>query len=193
MPYAVTLRLDGAGAAPVEAMWRALAEAGLHDDCLTLGYPPHLTLAVLPDGADPAALGDAVGQVALRWTAEAIGFAGFGLFLAPEAVLYLAPVVTGALRARQRELTAALGSLGVHPHYHSDAWMPHVTLAKGGAAGQPGWMGRAIDRLAPLWPARWPALADRLDLVRFRPVTLLASHSLPSPLGGDHQGRLEAP
>jgi hypothetical protein len=60
--------------------------------------------------------------------------------------------------------------------------VPHVTLAKGGAAGAPGWTGRALDRLAPLWPGLRPARADRLDLVQFRPVTVLRSHPLPDRL-----------
>ncbi len=43
MPLAMTLRLDDAAAASVVAMWRALAESGVDDDCLRLGYPPHVT------------------------------------------------------------------------------------------------------------------------------------------------------
>lgn len=178
MPYAVTLRLDAAMAAPVEAMWRALAAAGLHDEALALGYPPHVTLGVLPDGADAARLAAIVAERAAGWTAIDLRLAGLGIFVAPEPVLYLAPVPTAALIGRQRDLAAALGDLPADPHYRPDAWVPHVTLAKGGVAGDPGWMGRAWDCLAPLCPALRPGCADRLDLVRFRPVRVLASHGL---------------
>jgi hypothetical protein len=60
MPLAAALRLDDAAAAPVSALWRALAEAGVDDDCLRLGYPPHVTLAVWPDDAPVGALQAAV-------------------------------------------------------------------------------------------------------------------------------------
>lgn len=182
MPYAVTLRLDAAAAKPIEAMWRALAEAGLHDDALRLGYPPHVTLAVHPDGTDAGALQRAVAGLAAAGAAVPLRFSGFGTFAAPEPVLWLAPVPTEALLAHHRRLAGALPGLPCDPHYRPRSWVPHVTLAKGGAAGDPGWMGRALDCLLPLWPAILPASADRIDLVRFRPATVLASHPLPAGL-----------
>ena len=182
MPYAVTLRLDAAAAAPIETMWRALAAAGLHDDSLALGYPPHVTLTVHPDTADPARLHGSVEACAARWSAIDVTLAGFGIFAAPMPVLYLAPVVTGALLASQRALADALSDQPISPHHRPGAWVPHVTLAQGGAAGDPGWMGRALDLLAPLWPALRPARAERLELVQFRPVKVLASHPLPRGL-----------
>jgi 2'-5' RNA ligase len=174
VPYAVTLRLGAAAAAPIEAMWRALAAAGLHDDALALGYPPHLTLAIQPDTVDPARLRDAAARCAATWSTEPLRFAGFGLFVAPEPVLFLAPVVTDALLVRHAALATMLADLPGDPHYRPGAWVPHVTLAKGGAAAEPGWMGRALDCLAPFWPAVLPAAPDRVELVKFRPVTVLA-------------------
>ncbi len=182
MPYAVTLRLDAAAAAPIEAMWRALADAGLHEDSLSLGYPPHVTLSIHPDTADRARLAAAVAGRAAEWGATDLRFAGFGLFVAPAPVLYLAPVVTDALLLRQRALAEALGDQPCDPHYRPGAWVPHVTLAKGEAAGEPGWAGRALECLAPLWPALRGGRADRLDLVHFRPVAVLQSLALPDGL-----------
>lgn len=179
MPYAVTLRLDAAMAAPVEAMWRALAAAGLHDDSLSLGYPPHLTLTILPDGADASRLAATVADCAVAWTAIDLNPAGLGLFVTPEPVLYLAPVPTAALIGRHHDLAAALGDNPADPHYRRGAWVPHVTLAKGGPARDPGWTGRALDCLRPLCADLRPGRADRLDLVHFRPVTVLHSHPLP--------------
>ena len=182
MPYAVALRLDAAAAAPIEAMWRALAAAGLHDDSLALGYPPHVTLSIHPDAADAARLRDVVVACAAQWTAIDVTLVGFGVFAVPVPVLYLAPVVTEALLLRQRALADALADQPCDPHYRPGAWVPHVTLAKGGTTGDPGWLGRALDTLAPLWPALRPARAECLELVHFRPVTVLQSHHLPSGL-----------
>ena len=178
MPYAVTLRLDAAAAAPIEALWHALAAAGLHDDSVTLGYPPHVTLSVHPDGTDPHRLGTAVARCAAASTRLDLRFSGFGVFAAPAPVLWLAPVVSEALLLRHRALAEAMAGLPCDPHYRPGDWVPHVTLAKGGQAGTPGWMGRALDVLAPLWPGLRPAVAERLELVHFRPVTVLASHPL---------------
>ena len=175
MPYAVTLRLGAAAAEPIEAMWRALAEAGLHDDAIALGYPPHLTLSIQPDTVDPGQLRTAIGQCAEGWDAEPLRFAGFGVFVAPEPVLWLAPVVTDGLLARHAALAGALAHLPRDPHYRPGAWVPHVTLAKGGAVGEPGWVGRALDCLAPCWPDLRPARPESVELVKFRPVSVLAS------------------
>lgn len=180
MPYAITLCL--AAAEPVGAMWRALAEAGLHDDALALGYPPHLTLSIQPDTVDPGRLRDAVADCAATWPAELLRFSGFGVFVAPEPVLFLAPVVTAVLLARHAALAAALADLPGDPHYRPGAWVPHVTLAKGGLAGEQGWMGRALDCLAPFWPAVAAAGPDRVELVKFRPASVLASHPIDGVL-----------
>jgi len=184
MPCAVTLRLDAAMAAPVEAMWRALAEAGLHEDSLALGYPPHVTLSIHPDGIDATQLADALRRCAAGWAAPVLDIAGFGIFAAPVPVLYLAPVVTPVLLQCRHALAEALPGLACDPHYQPGAWVPHITLAKGGPVGEPGWMGRALDRLVPLWPGPWRGRAGRLDLVHFRPVTVLQSLVMPPGLAG---------
>ncbi|MEO3475081.1 2'-5' RNA ligase family protein [Roseomonas sp. CAU 1739] len=175
MPYAVTLRLDAAAAAPIEAMWRALAEAGLHEDSLALGYPPHVTLSIHPDGVDTTRLDAAVARFAEGWTWPALHFASFGVFAALVPVLYLAPVVTDALLLGHQALLGALDDLPCDAHYRPGCWVPHVTLAKGGSASQPGWMGRALDCLVPLWSSLRAGRAERLDLVQFRPVAVLRS------------------
>ena len=127
-------------------------------------------------------LREVVAACAAQWTAIDVTLGGFGVFATPVPVLFLAPVVTEALLLRQRALADALADQPCDPHYRPRSWVPHVTLAKGGAAGDPGWMGRAIDTLAPLWPALRPACGEGLDLVHFRPVTVLQSHRLPSGL-----------
>ena len=182
VPYAVTLRIDADAAAPIEAMWRALADRGLHDDGLRLGYKPHITLTVHPDGVNEAHLRGAVRHCADGWDAMALRVAAFGVFAAPVPVLYLAPVVTPALLLRQQVLAEALSDLPFDPHYRPGAWVPHVTLAKGGPAAEPGWMGRAIDCLAPLWSDLRPGWSDRLDIVHFRPVSILESLVMPPRL-----------
>jgi 2'-5' RNA ligase len=179
MPFAVTLRLDDIAAAPIEAMWRALAESGVDDDCLRLGYPPHVTLAVWPEEAPVEPLAAAVERFGAAWDALPVALAGFGMFPGAPAVLWAAPVVTGALLARQAALVAAVPGTPCHPHHRPGRWVPHVTLGRTGAPG------RALEALAPLWREVRPGRLDRLELVRFRPVSVLRG----VPLGPGPRGR----
>jgi len=169
MPLAVTLRLDDAAAAPVVAMWRALAEGGVDDDLLRLGYPPHVTLAVWPDGTPAEPLEAAVERFGAEWGAMPVALAGFGVFPGAPAVVWAAPVVTGKLLARQAALVAAVPEAPCEEHYRPGHWVPHVTL------GQAGALGRAMDVLTPFWRGALPGRLDRLELVRFRPIEVLRS------------------
>jgi 2'-5' RNA ligase len=169
MPLAAALRLDGAAATPVWGLWRALAEAGVDDDCLRHGYPPHVTLAVWPDDAPVGALGAAVDRFGAAWDALPVSLAGWGVFPGEPAVLWMAPVTTAALLARQAGLVAAVPDAAPHAHFVPGHWVPHVTLGRTGA------IGRAMEVLAPRWPGPLAGRLDRLELVRFRPVTVLRS------------------
>ena len=164
MPYAVTLRLDEAAAAEVRRLW-ALVAAGDAAE-----YAPHVTLAVYPDDGDVGLLRDAVAVLAARWRALEVTFAGIGVFAG--AVVWLAPVVTGELLRRHAELVGALPV--AHPHYRVGAWVPHVTLAQelteAGVAA-------AMSALLAEWRPFAGSL-DRVEIVRFTPVEVLASWPL---------------
>ena len=167
MPFAATLLLDDAAAAPISAMWRALAEGGVDDDRLRLGYPPHVTLAVWPEEAPVESLVAAVERFGAAWDALPFAPAGFGVFPGAPAVLWVAPVVTGATLARQAELVEAVPDAPCHPLYRPGQWVPHVTL------GQTAFPGRALEVLAPLWREARSGRLHRIELVRFRPVSVL--------------------
>ncbi len=173
MPLAVALRLDDAAAAAVVAMWRALAEGGVDDNCLRLGYPPHVTLAVWPDEAPVGPLDAAVARFGAEWGALPMEFAGFGVFPGAPAVVWAAPVVTEALLARQAALVAAVPGAPPQAHWRPGRWVPHATLGRAGAPG------RAVEVLVPLWRGPFSGRLDRLELVRFRPAAVLRG----SPLG----------
>ncbi len=173
MPLAITLRLDAAAAAPVAAMWRALADAGIDTNCCDLGYPPHITLAVYPDDAPAETLRAVLLVLTPTWQALPITLAGIGIFPAPSPTLWQTPVPTSALLACHDALLAALPDVPPHPHYGAESWVPHVTLS--GPLRNPA---AALQALLPLWQ-KVNGLLDRVDLVRFRPVEVL--HSVPMP------------
>ena len=170
MPYAVTLRLDDAAAARVEAMWRALAVQAGDDDALRLGYVPHVTFAVLPDTAPAGAVEDAVFRVAEAWDELPLVLAGLGVFPGTPPVIWAAPVVTEHLLARHGALHDATTSFPVHPHYRPGAWVPHVTLSQQGRSSA----GQAVEMAASAWNGPIKGRLDRLDLYQ-RPRVLTRS------------------
>jgi 2'-5' RNA ligase len=169
MPYAITLGLDATAAPRVEAIWRTLASHAISEDAIQLGYPPHLTLAVFSDEADPARLSAAIRNI-MTQPRLSITLNSLGLFPGTPATLFLAPVVTSALLAMHSEVVTPLAGEPIEPHYQPGHWVPHVTLAKDLA--QPAAAMAALDLSAlPM-----NAALDRVDVVRFRPVEVLVSH-----------------
>jgi 2'-5' RNA ligase len=172
MGYAITLRLDAAAATVVEAMWQALASRGVSDEALQLRYPPHLTLAILADSADPQLLVAAARQCAAQWPKLPSIFASLGLFRGTPSTIFLAPIVTSELLGRHAALVSLLAGEPVDPYYAVGQFVPHVTLASDLADSA-----AAVAALG-LSPLPITSLLDRLDVVRFRPVEVLESHSL---------------
>jgi 2'-5' RNA ligase len=172
MPFAITLRLDPETASFVEAMWQTIASRGVGDDALRPGYAPHLTLAVFPDSADQGRLMGVARSGAARWRALPITFASLGVFPGTPATIFLAPVVTPALLALHTDVLDPLAGEPVDPYYRSGHWVPHVTLASD--LIDPG---AAIAALgSPLLPI--DGVLNTIEVVRFRPVQILASHRL---------------
>ena len=173
MPYAVTLPLHAEATARIRQMWCALAEHAGADDAIRLGYVPHITLAVLPDDAPISDVEKAVSRVVGDWTAFSVVLAGFGVFPGTPPVVWAVPVVTAALLARHALLCAALGSFGIHPHYHPGHWVPHVTLSQESPSSA-----RAIEVVTSMWDGPIITRLEKVELVRFLPVTVLRSHPL---------------
>jgi 2'-5' RNA ligase len=173
MPYAVTLPLDAEAAAQIRQLWCALAEQSGADDAIRLGYVPHVTLAVLSDGTPVSEVEKAVSLAIEGWTTFSIVLAGFGVFPGTSPVVWAAPVVTAGLLARHASLCAALGSFGIHPHYRPEHWVPHVTLSQESPSSA-----RAIEIVTSTWDGPIAARLERVELVRFLPVTVLRSQLL---------------
>lgn len=172
MPFAITLRFDPDTARAIERLWDALDAAGIDNDRKTLGYAAHITLAIYPEGTPREPLRAVVDRLGSQWPALAFGLSGCGIFPGPPAILFAAPVATQALLARQAEMVEALPDFPVSVHYRSGHWVPHVTLS--GPLRQPE---TALAAVLPLWRPIDGALVG-LDLVRFRPIEVLASHAL---------------
>jgi 2'-5' RNA ligase len=164
VPLAVTLRVDDRAAERLDALRLAARDA---TDPPHHGYPPHLTLAVVPEDTVAAA------EAALRrlsdgWDRLPLRIAGLGAFPAPVPVLWAAPVVTAELLARQEALCNALAGVPIDPHYRPGAWVPHVTLGEGRDLGD-----ASLARHGPI-----EARLERVELVAFPPPAVLRTEML---------------
>jgi 2'-5' RNA ligase len=130
MPYAVTLPLDATAADRVRRMWHALAEQAGADDALRLDYPPHITLAVLPDHAPFLEVEQAVLRAVEGWKPFSFVLAGFGVFPGTPSLIWPGPVVTAGLLACHSSLCAELAPFAILPHHRPGHWVPHVTLSQ---------------------------------------------------------------
>jgi 2'-5' RNA ligase len=167
MAYAVTLCLDDATNAVVTTLQQTLADGGIDDDRLRLGYRAHATLAIFPDDAPVAMIDAALCALAPTWPELPLVLAGIGIFPGARSVLFLAPTVTTALLAMHEALLGALPTVACEPHYRRGAWVPHVTL---GSTESPA---AALKVLLPHWHGPITGRFTRADLLRFRPVNIL--------------------
>lgn len=172
MPLAVTLPVDEAAAARIRRLGQVIADVLGEDAMQGLGYGPHLTLAVVPTGAEEEVAACAFGAMA-GFGPVALKLSGFGIFPGAVPVLWLAPAVSGALLARQAVLAAALARFGLDPHHREGAWVPHVTLRVGADVT------RAVELALRAWDGPIAARLEAAELVRFPPAVVLRREALP--------------
>ncbi len=167
MPYAITLPLDSQAESKVVAMYAALASLNISHDQIKLGYPPHITLAILDDATKLRELNEVVSNVARSWQSLRLSFVGFGLFPGAPSTLWLCPVVTADLLQRHAALCAALPVSSLTNHYLPNRWVPHVTLAKD--VTEPSAAFAAMEGL----DLPTEATFAEVNLIHFRPVKLI--------------------
>ena len=164
MAFAIELALDVASAAPVRALWRRLAEAGLRF-MADSGADPHVSL-VIWDRFDVTRAAAEVATVAAETAPVDVTFTHVAAFGAEVAYLAVAP--SARLAALQARVHAGFAALGDEPwpHYAPAAWVPHCTLAMDlssvTAAG--------ALALASGLPLPLHARLERMAIVEFRPV-----------------------
>lgn len=160
MLQSVEIEPDDALDAAVRAEWSVLADAGLPSQVHHAGptNAPHVTLVVAEEVGDEDAVVEA-----------ARGLVGLPLTVGPVVVLggrrrVLARLVvpTVDLLTAQARVHAALATApGVPPTSRPDAWVPHVTLARGLDTVQ---VSAALDLLEGT--ARRPDLVGSVAAVR---------------------------
>lgn len=178
MPYAVTLKLDEAGAAEVRRLWRVLDDSGVARSVAMLDYPPHITLS-RHDVLDPLATADLLEGFAAGLPPVNVMIERLATFTRPSNVLWAGPAEHTELGAFHSRLRRLLAAHAWDPQTEVQQWVPHITLTTSVADAA------ALERASKLVAPAFRAFAARLvelELVRFPPVTVVASFEL----GGLH-------
>jgi 2'-5' RNA ligase len=164
MAFAIELALDATSAAPVRALWRRLAEAGIRF-MADAGAEPHVSLVIWEQLDVERAAGE-VAALAREAAPVDVVFTGVSAF--GTEVVYLAAAPSPRLAALQAHVDARLAPLAGRrwSHYAPAAWVPHCTLAMDlGVVSAATALTLASALTTPV-----AARLDRVAIVEFRPV-----------------------
>jgi len=170
----ICICFDHEATGQIAAMQRRLEMGGVSDYARRVGYPPHLTLLGVDEDQETDKIVSSAKAFADNWQPGQITLSAFGVFAAPESVLWLAPVPDASLLMAHRALSRTLEPLTIEENYRPGRWMPHVTLAEGLKHDQ---VNAAMDILAPQFK---PIMAkpDRVEVVPFPPDRVIWSAGL---------------
>ncbi len=127
----------------------------------TLTYP-HISLLVLLECPDPAAVNAALAAVAARTRPFSVRARGFGVFNDGRLVLHVPVVRTAEFARLHRDLHDTVTATGaqVDGHHTPASWFPHVTLWD--RTLTPAKLGEAVLELAAGPPIAWTLPVTRL-------------------------------
>ena len=169
LPYAIELYFDPDTETAVRAVWSEMAGAGVDDSQLTLGFRPHLSLAVC-QSVDEASVQPLLERFARDIEPFDVTLGSVGLFADPEGVVFLAPIASEHLLEVHRRFTEQVRPFvhDVRSHYEVGRWIPHCTVARklGGSRTC-----RAIDIAAGVG-LPWRGRVIALGLSMFRPLVM---------------------
>jgi hypothetical protein len=131
MGYSIELYFETAFEHHIRAVWERLAQARVPSFYQRMGGRPHLTLAVCEQVAEPV-LYDKLAAFADSLSSCSVNFPAVALIPGTLSMVYLAPVVSGALRHMHQELYTLLQQHDSPPYhrYAPDSWLPHCPISK---------------------------------------------------------------
>jgi len=169
--HAVIATFDAAADTAVRAIWATLANNKIDSSMMTLGVAPHLTLAVMND-VMPGALIGRVDTLAGDTEPFNLRFDRIDVFEGREAVIYLAPQASTALRRLHQALHENVQGIGtITDHTRPGSWVPHATLAMAVRKRRLAAAQRLLSRRFSPFAAR----VTDLGVVDFRPARVEAA------------------
>ena len=176
MGCAITLVARNESQAAILELWDRAAAFEAAPSMRTQNYPPHITLAVLPE-VNAGAVWPKVKAVPAGAASLQLSFGAIRAFTVPSLVLWAAPEHSACLTDWHSRLHERLDPAACHDHYRPENWVPHCTLAteiknelKESA------LGLVSERIEP-----FQVVFDRFECVSLAPVKLYQSVKLQRP------------
>jgi 2'-5' RNA ligase len=160
--YAVVSLLDEHHYTRLESLWREL-----ESDCslagITLTPLPHFSWHIAAE-YDFKQLEAALDELAARVKPFRVRTSGLGIFTGQSPVIFIPVLKDFTLAGVHHRIweQAQPVAIGASPHYATDAWVPHISLAYGDV--DPKKLGCAMEKLA-FQPYNWEIQVDNLALV----------------------------
>ena len=130
MFYAIHAFFDERTESAIKSVWKELADCGVAPYLYQSANRPHFTLAIY-DKLDLQAGEPRLHELAAASAALPLAFPSLGLFTAPRAAVFLAPVVDMALLALHAHVHQVFQDItsGADEYYLPGKWVPHCGLA----------------------------------------------------------------
>jgi len=175
MPFSINIRSDDPSCQKIRELWALCASLEDQPSMVSLGYPPHFTLAVF-DNAQESELTSLVGVLASAVSRVSVSFNRLSYFETPTSiVLWAAPADPAPLAEIHRQVHARIDCESCWPNYRPGTWIPHCSLAIDvDPARRKEAMAIAHSEIAP-----FDVVFDVLDCARFHPVEVLYERVLP--------------
>jgi 2'-5' RNA ligase len=171
MPYAIVMHIEETTAPRIAMLWDVLAQRNadgqvkFSDEQVRFNYPPHVTLAVVEETANPDLLVEALKPIVARWTALPISFDSIAVLpRVPVAPMLARPNVTAEFLKLNKEVCDALPLDLISSYHRPKFWQPHVTLARDIS---PEKLGDALAAVLQRWSG-FETTLDQVALVYFR-------------------------
>ena len=179
MPVAITVKAVNETARPILSLWEQIGRFESRPSMRSLGYPPHITLAVYDDVARDV-LGSVVEAVFAGTPALRVTFDGVRHFDGAPLVLWASPTPCAGLAQAHAAIHGRVDPSRCRAHYRPGAWVPHCTL------GTEVLEARRQDALdfARRAVVSFDVVFDVADGVAFPPVEVIRGCALVPPSSG---------
>ena len=129
MPYSVNIRSDDSSSSNIRLLWDRCALLEPAPSMRSLGYPPHLTLAIYDD-ISRELLVNAFDTAVQDLPSLTVRFDTLGHFDAPHAIiLWAKPALPPELADFHRRIHTLIDVESCRQNYRPENWIPHCTLA----------------------------------------------------------------
>jgi hypothetical protein len=178
MGFSFNLKIAGASAPAVTALWDSVSAFEDKPSMRELGYAPHVTFAIYEtDDVNEELRKAAIERAALDKAELHLTFNRIRTFAGPPLVLWAEPEPRMALLQIHQAIHAVIDPALCRPHYRPGFWVPHCTLGMAIASER---RDEAV-KFAENFRGGVEAVFDVIDCVTFPPLRVVTEKRLSAP------------